>query len=193
MTPILHASFALSSVRRYWRAAFAFALAICGTSSALAAVEAVERREAQFKAAYLFNFVKFVDWPSNATDVLTVCFVGGNGVFDALSEGIEAKRIGNRQLAVRRLDANATADGCNAIYLDELASTEISTVIAAKEAPILTISDAKAFIAKGGMIELFTDSNRLRFNINVDAAHKAGLRISSSLLQLAATVKRGES
>jgi YfiR/HmsC-like len=193
MTPTSHAGFAPSSVRRHWRAAFAFALAICGISAASAAPDAVERREAQFKAAYLFNFVKFVDWPSNATDVLTVCFVGGNSVFDALSEGIDAKRIGNRQLAVRRLDANASATGCNAIYLDESAGTEISSVIAAKEAPILTISDTKAFTAKGGMIELFTDSNRLRFNINVDAANKAGLRISSSLLQLAATVKRGES
>jgi hypothetical protein len=193
MTLTSHTAFAHSCLRRHWRATFGLVLAICGVSATSAAPEVVERREAQFKAAYLFNFVKFVDWPSNASDVITVCFVGGDGVFDALSEGIEAKRIGNRQLAVRRLEATASPDDCNAIYLDESTGAEISTVIAAKEAPILTISDAKAFTAKGGMIELFTDSNRLRFNINVDAAQKAGLRISSSLLQLAATVKRGES
>jgi YfiR/HmsC-like len=192
MPPTSSMAFAPSCVRRYWRAAVVFVLALFGMSSAVAS-EPAELREAQFKAAYLFNFVKFVDWPANASAVLTVCFVGGNGVFDALSDGIEAKRIGERQLAVRRLEASATAEGCNAIYLDESTGTEISSVIAAKEAPILTISDAKAFTAKGGMIELFTDSNRLRFNINVDAAQKAGLRISSSLLQLAATVKRGES
>jgi hypothetical protein len=193
MTPTLRTTFAPCFIRRYLRASFACVLALFSAGNACAESDAIARREAQFKAAYLFNFVKFVDWPANGSDVLTVCFIGGNGVFDALAEGIEAKRIGTRQLVVRRLDATATSDGCNAVYFDESASSHISAVIAAKETPILTISDAKAFTAKGGMIELFTDSNRLRFNINVDAAQKAGLRISSSLLQLAATVKRGES
>jgi hypothetical protein len=52
------------------------------------------------------------------------------------------------------------------------------------------VSDAKEFLRNGGIIELFTDENRLKFNINVDNAHRAGLRISSSLLQLAAAVEQ---
>jgi hypothetical protein len=56
---------------------------------------------------------------------------------------------------------------------------------------VLTVSDAKAFIRNGGMIELFADSNRLRFNVNVGNAHRAGLRISASLLELAAAVDKG--
>ena len=92
MTSISSIDIAASCVRRYWRSSVAFVLALCAMSSAVAAPEAAELREAQFKAAYLFNFVKFVDWPANASAVLTVCFVGGDGVLDALSDGIDAKR-----------------------------------------------------------------------------------------------------
>ena len=173
---------------------FACAVACMGFATIASADDsAAVRREAQFKAAYLFNFVKFVEWPAAVGDTLTVCFVGGEGVLEALADGIDAKRIGARKLAARRLDGAAPAEGCNAVYIDEASSASVTALIGARQDSVLTISDAKAFASQGGMIELFTDSNRLRFNINIDAAQKAGLRISSSLLSLAASVKRGES
>lgn len=147
-----------------------------------------EQREEQFKAAYVFNFVKFVEWPPAAmSDTLTVCFLGGEGVYEALSANIEGKRVGARQLLARQLQPSATTDGCNALYVDAAMAAGQPAVV---EQPVLTISDAERFVLHGGIIELFTENHRLRFLINVDNAHKAGLRISSDLLKLAAGVRR---
>ncbi len=157
------------------------------------AEEVDTRREDQLKAAYLFNFIKFVEWPTGAPErTLTVCFAGGEGVHNAFSTGIENKKAGQRALAVRRLQPKENPGGCNVVYLDaQLVSTDAYSLPADASAPMLTVSDASQFARHGGMIELFTDSNRLRFNVNVDTVQKAGLRISSSLLQLAAAVEKG--
>jgi hypothetical protein len=173
------------------------ALALCGLlacATSASADDASTAREDQFKAGYLFNFVKFVEWPAFVpADVLTVCFVGGEGVYDALRTGIDDKHAGARRLAVRRLEAGQAANGCNALYIDAHASAvEFARLIDTPTLAMLTVSGTTDFAAKGGMIELFTESNRLRFTINIDAAEKAGLRISSNLLHLAASVKRGD-
>jgi hypothetical protein len=148
-----------------------------------------EQREAQFKAAYLFNFVKFVEWPARVgADSLTICFVGGRGIFAALSTGIDSKRVGTRRLVAKQVEHVASTDNCNALYVD---ATAVGDHRLEATLPILTVSDAEQFTAKGGMIELFTDNRRLRFLINIDNAQKAGLRISSDLLKLAADVQRG--
>lgn len=149
----------------------------------------VQRREDQFKAAYLFNFVKFVDWPAGApVDTLTVCFLGGQGVREALDNGISAKYVSARQLIARQLESPATAASCQVLYAD---AASASKAIAAG-LPVLTVSDAPQFAKNGGMIELFTENHRLRFVINVANVNRSGLRISSDLLKLAANVYREE-
>ena len=147
------------------------------------------RRADQLKAGYIFNFAKFVEWsPAGTTGPLTVCFLGASGVYDAFTSGIENKRVGTRPLAARQIVAPDEAGSCNVLYVDAQALHDEREVL--KTPGLLTVSDAEAFVHNGGMIELFTQSNRLRFNINVGNAHRAGLRISSSLLQLAATVDK---
>lgn len=146
------------------------------------------RREDQFKAAYVFNFIRFVEWPAAASEPLTVCFVGAEGVYQALAAGIENKRAGARRLAVQRLADTSHAGSCHALYIE--ASMAAAYTPCDGEA-MLTISDAKGFAQHGGMIELFSENHRLRFRINVHNAHQTGLRISSDLLKLAAAVERG--
>lgn len=164
-------------------------LAALTVAAVSARADAVTQREDQFKAAYVFNFVKFVAWPdSDATDTLTICFVGGEGVYAALSNGIANKHVGARQLAALQLTAAAPADGCDALYIE---ASMAATYPLAPEQPVLTISDAASFTDRGGMIGLFTENHRLRFAINVQSASQAGLRISSDLLKLAADVQRG--
>lgn len=155
----------------------------------LRAADATPSREDQLKAAYLLNFAKFIEWPVTSAGVqpLTVCLVGALGVHDALASGIENKRVGTRSLAVRHVPDAGAVVGCNVLYLDSVMAASSSP---ASALPVLTISDAKAFARNGGMIELFTEDNRLRFKVNVDNAERAGLRISSNLLQLAATVEK---
>lgn len=164
-------------------------LAALALATAQVHADDVQRREDQFKAAYLFNFVKFIEWPPSApVETLTVCFLGGEGVHEALESGIKAKHAGARRLIVRRLEHPATAANCEVLYADA-ASVDMSLTAGL---PVLTVSDAPHFAESGGMIELFTENHRLRFVINVTRANKVGLRISSDLLKLAAGVQREE-
>jgi hypothetical protein len=165
--------------------------AIGGGADAAGAPDTTVQRADQLKAGYLLSFVKFVEWPASVpANVLTVCFVGGRGVRDALASGIDGKMAGERHLAVRDLSDSEMPAGCNVLYLDAAMMPEGAHEPNIAGSPILTVSDAKAFAHIGGMIELFSDANHLRFNINVASAQKAGLHISSSLLQLAAAVEQ---
>ena len=150
--------------------------------------DAVAQREDEFKAAYVINFVKFVEWPERvARDPLTICLVGAEGVQQALTFGIEKKRAGAKHLvALQAADAPAAAS-CNVLYIDASMASDYAF---GQQRAVLTISDAKNFAANGGMIELFTENHRLRFRINADNAQRAGLRISSDLLKLAVGVHR---
>jgi hypothetical protein len=169
----------------------ALLLGALGFSGPSAADEADVRRENQLKSGYLLNFVKFVEWPLSAPGKpLTVCFLGAAGIRETLEVGIESKRVGTRPLAVRQIEDSGKTDGCNVLYVEEKRASTLQITSHEPPPPILTVSDAKEFLRNGGIIELFTDENRLRFNINVDNAHRAGLRISSSLLQLAAAVEQ---
>jgi hypothetical protein len=165
--------------------------AIGGGAHAAGAADATMQRTDQLKAGYLLNFAKFVEWPASVpADLLTVCFVGGKGVRDALASGIDTKMAGERHLAVRAISESESPAGCNVLYLDAALMPDGAHEPNTAGSPILTVSDAKAFAHIGGMIELFSDANHLRFNINVASAQKAGLHISSSLLQLAAAVEQ---
>lgn len=156
-------------------------------TTAVRADEATQRED-QFKAAYVFNFVKFVAWPDDqANEPLTICFVGAGGVYQALVAGIENKRAGARRLIALQIADTGSTGTCDALYIDASMAPAYPLV---RQAAVLTISDARSFAEHGGMIELFTENHRLRFLINIDSAHQAGLRISSDLLKLAAGVQR---
>ena len=151
------------------------------------AEDAGGRREDQFKAAYLFNFIQFIEWPAGKeSESLTVCFLGGQGVYGAFIADLDSKRVRSQRILARQLRNTEALAGCNAIYFDSAINSSVSGV--PQESHILTVSDATSFAAHGGIIELFMENNRLRFNINVANAQKCGLRISSSLLKLAATI-----
>jgi hypothetical protein len=149
-------------------------------------------RADELKAAYLFNFAKLVEWPaSSSVDTLTICFVGASGVHDAFKRAAGEKQVGTRRIVVRPMTGAESRAGCDVLYLD--AALTGSHVPENVTPGALTVSDGTDFAAHGGMIELFAEGNRLRFNINLPSAQRAGLRISSNLLQLAAHIEKGGS
>lgn len=149
-------------------------------------------RADELKAAYLFNFAKLVEWPaSSSMDTLTICFVGASGVHDAFKRAAGEKQVGARRVVVRLITAAESRAGCDVLYLDAaLTGSQLPENVTPGA---LTVSDGADFAAHGGMIELFAEGNRLRFNINLPSAQRAGLRISSNLLQLAAHIEKGGS
>jgi hypothetical protein len=144
----------------------------------------------QFKAVYLFNFAKLTNWPTSApADVLTMCFIGASGVREQIAHDVAGKSIGTRRVAVRALDPAQRADDCNILYIDAAVASNARPA-SNMRSYALTVSDAHDFVHRGGMVELFAQGNRLRFNINLDTARQAGLKISSSLLDLASNVEQ---
>jgi hypothetical protein len=156
--------------------------------------DAARSREEQIKAGYLFNFAKFVDWPvSVPNDYLTVCFLGAEGVQSAFEQGLTDKRVGSRRLTVRALHEARAIDGCNVLFVDSQALARLVSGFDSASLPVLTVSDARNFTQRGGIISLYTENNRLRFIVNVQNAARAQLHISSSLLQLASSIEKGDS
>ena len=174
---------------------FLTAAASLVAASAWVSLPSAQAREPQrvdgLKAGYLFNFLKFVEWPPLApADILTLCLLGESGVYEAIAEGLAEKRVGARRIVARRISPAEPLAQCQVLYIDAGQFATVSGLIAARPTALLTVSDAPDFLHNGGIISLFDEGNRLRFRISVDNARRADLRISSNLLQLASAVER---
>ncbi len=192
----------LTTIRRFAAAA----IAACtiglagGVSETLAgmyshsAPSAQSSREYMIKAAFLYNFAKFTTWPieafSDPQTPLRLCIIGEDP-FGTAMESIEGKSIKNRPLAVIRIAQVADAERCHTLFVSSSERERLRAILDdLRERPILTISDIPNFARAGGTINLKTVEGRIRFDINVDAANAAGLRLSSKLLRLGNIVSR---
>lgn len=140
--------------------------------------------EYQVKASYLYNFARFVAWPSDVfgTDgKFQMCVVGAERFGPALNP-LAGERVEGREIVIRRLEQSVEARGTRCHMLFMAAGTEAQDVGA--ERGMLTIGEAPGFLARGGMINLVEVQGRIRFEINQPAAQKAGLAVSSRLLDL---------
>jgi hypothetical protein len=148
--------------------------------------------EYQVKAAFLFNFIKFVDWPAAqlpAGAPVTICVLGDDPFGTDLDETVEGRVVNGRRLLVRRLERARDAEPCHVLFIAGSEEARLAAVLdAVKATSILTIGDMDAFAAKGGMIQLTLSDKKVRFEINREAAERAGVRISSQLLRLATAV-----
>lgn len=171
--------------------------AVAATGGVVPAQSAAPAREDQLKAGYLGNFIKFVEWPPSASvETLTVCFVGASSVREAFGADLASKSIGSRRLVSRGLQPGDTPAGCDVVYLDgaTMSFPRISAQWSDDQLwAVLTVSDEPDFPQHGGVIGLFTRDNRLRFNVNMGNARRAGLKLSAALLQLATSVEKDAS
>lgn len=141
--------------------------------------------EIQVKAGFLYNFIKFVEWPSlGASQPLTLC-IAGEDIFGNLLDAFPGKPINAHPIKIVRNVPAHKIVGCQVVYISQDAiATEI--VREASQYPVLTVSDVPRFLEKGGIIQLETQDEKVIFTINAGAATKAKLQISSKLLALAA-------
>jgi len=145
---------------------------------------------AAVKAAFLYNFAKFTEWPALPAGVaLVFCVVGDDGIADALAQTVRGQSVNDHPLGVSRPHDSATWRVCHFLFIAEAeARRSAGGLSSIKMLPVLTVSDGKGFIEAGGIIELYVESGRMRFAINAKAAELTGLRLSSRLLGLA-TIK----
>jgi hypothetical protein len=149
--------------------------------------------EYQVKAAFVYNFAKFVDWPptvfAHAQAPINLCIVGIDPFGTAL-ETIKDKTVKDRQLVVQYKSRRENLGSCQSAFISASEREVLTQILASlHDTPILTVSDVDGFLESGGMINLITVANKIRFEVNLDAVRRAGLTISAQLLKLAAAVK----
>jgi hypothetical protein len=158
-------------------------------SSAMLQSQAVT--QPALKAAFLFRFSKFVEWPADSTgsSPLTLCVLDDQAVEDALGQLVNGP-VNGRVAAVAKGGRNRPVRGCHLIYIGDSDPARVAaTLDELKGVPILTVGEGDDFARAGGMIGLFVEDGRMRFAINPEAAQRAGLHLSSKLLSLAKIVK----
>ncbi len=150
--------------------------------------------EYQLKAAFLFNFARYVTWPesafSGADGVFVLGVLGADPFGHRLDEAIDGREVQGRRVVARRFENPADAGAAQVLYVgisDPIALRQALAALARR--PVLTVSDTEGFLAAGGMIELRTEDRRLRFDVNVDVAQQVSLRPSAQLLKLAKNVR----
>jgi hypothetical protein len=169
---------------------------ILGGSGLRIAADGNASSEYQVKAAFLFHFAQFVDWPAEAfkgaDSPLTYCTLGEDPFHGALDATLNGKTVGARAFRVRHFKQVQELQECQVLFVGAGEKKAVlSALDVAKRGPVLTVGEAEHFVQDGGMIEFFLEDNKVRFNINLDAAERAKLKISARLLALAKTVIGG--
>jgi hypothetical protein len=150
--------------------------------------------EYQLKAAFLFNFAKFVEWPPEAfaevRSPLVIGILGKNPFGDGLERTIHGKAISSRPLIFKPISDPAEATNCHVLFISTSEKARMPEILQGlRGASVLTVGETDHFTEDGGMIGFVLvttqEGNKIRFRINDEAARNAGLKISSKLLSLA--------
>ena len=146
--------------------------------------------EYEVKAAYVFNFGKFLQRSApQARDSFDICVVGEDPLGSALDSLTRGEQIGGRPVRVRRMREASEASGCDIAYLSASEGGRIENDVAAlRDSDTLTVSDAPEFLKRGGMIQFVPQGDHVRFAVNLNAVRRSHLVLSSELLRVAVSV-----
>ena len=171
-----------------------FALGIALTIACAVAVHGqASVGEYEVKAAFLFNFAKFVEWPpaafSNATDPVRLCVFGEDPFDHSLERVVDGKTANGRAMQVLHVHSIKDVKGCHILFISWAEEKQTDALLqATRGAGILTVGETDNFARDGGVLNFVLQQNRVAFEINVDAAEQNNLKISSRLLSLARIV-----
>ena len=159
------------------------------------AASALAADEYAIKAAYLYNFAKFVEWPPSAFTgddaPLHICIINDNPFGDALAS-LRGKTVGSHAVSVQALPSHSDGSGCHIVFISRSQEPRLRNLLATfSKRPALTVSDIEDFAQRGGIIGLIEVEQRIQFAINLAAMRRAGLKLSSQLLKLAIIVDEG--
>jgi hypothetical protein len=152
--------------------------------------------EYHVKAAYLANFVKFTEWPSregeSGAEAFHICVLGQDPFGPVLDAALTGETADGKPMAAKRVASVRDAGGCRVVFISSSEDAQLKTILTAlNNSSVLTVGDTPEFVRRGGMIEFVLEGNRVRFEVNLPAARNAGLSLSSQLLKVALTVRRG--
>jgi len=150
--------------------------------------------EYQVKAAFLYNFVKFVEWPGvrggSSQNPIVIGILGPDPFGPVLDRTFADKMVGGRRFELRRYGTVEELQLSHVLFVSSTLKRDWSKVLAAVQGtPVMTVSDEGGFVKSGGIIELLLEDNKIRFDIHLSAGKRSGLKISAQLLQLARRVE----
>jgi hypothetical protein len=154
-------------------------------------------REYQLKAVFLFNFTQFVEWPASSfssdQSPMIIGIVGNNPFGSYLEETVTGEKVGEHPVVVQYYNNAEEIKACHILFINLSDSKQREQVVTLlKGRNILMVSDAPGFLNQGGMVRFFTGSNKIKLQINLEAAKAANLSFSSKLLRLAEIFKPRE-
>jgi hypothetical protein len=178
-------------------------LVVVAVAWVLAAVPCVRAQSSKptdydVKAAYLYNFGHFVEWPANVaspqTESFTVCVLGQDPFGPVLDATLAGETIAGKRVAAKRISTLDESGSCQILFLSSAEEARLNTIIKAlNRKAVLTVSDMPEFAKRGGMIQFVLEGKRVRFEVNLAAVQHAGLSVSSELLKVATTIRRNSS
>lgn len=151
------------------------------------------QREYEIKAAYLYNFINYINWPADALPpaggTITIGIVGESPFGPALNP-LNGKDVKGRSLAVKQVESLKDIEQCQIVFICPSEKLRFPQMLQQlKDTQVLTVSETEGFAEQGGIINFISERNKVRFEINLDAARRKDLTISSELLKLAKLVK----
>jgi len=150
--------------------------------------------EYEVKAAYLYNFGRFVEWPakvSAASEFFGICVLGDDPFGASFDATIAGESINGKKVVVTRIKKPQDASSCRILFISSSEESRLKEILATLDKiSVLTVSDISQFARRGGMIQFVTEANRVRFEVNLTNAEHAALTLSSQLLKVAVSVRR---
>jgi len=152
-----------------------------------------EPGEYELKAAFLFNFAKFVDWPAdtfrNPRSPFLICILGKDPFGQAIDDTLRGKALGSHPVSVARAKDTSEARRCQIVFVSAAESRNVRAILGGLQgSKALVVGESEGFAEAGGMIQFTLEENHVRFLINPEAGEREGLRFSSKLLALATIV-----
>jgi hypothetical protein len=165
------------------------------SASISAAAELSPPSEYEIKAAFLYNFIKFTEWPpadlGKAQDPIIIGIVGKDPFGAVLDKTVAGEKVHDRAILVRRFPRmDAAAANSHVLFISASETNNLPAILKLLEGDaVLTVSDMENFAERGGVINLKNQNNKIVFEINLDAAKRVGLVMNAQLLKLAKIVK----
>ncbi len=155
--------------------------------------QSLRGNENEIKAAFLVNFTKMVEWPSTAFatkgEPLVICVEGNEDIMKRLFQALNGKSVADHSVSVTRTHDIKDARRCRVLFAGSETKDIRSILEAVGDAPVLTIGESNGFAQAGGVVNLYQQGDGVRFEINLDAAERAGLKINSRVLGLARIIR----
>ncbi len=147
-------------------------------------------KEYQVKAAFLFNFSKFVEWPArkftDGTSPIVIGILGVNPFGSELEKAVKGRHINGREVVVQQFDTPEAARSAHLLFVSASSDPSMVSALRALDgSSVLTVGESEAFTRHGGIITLVLEGDKLGFTINIESAGRAGLKISAQLQKLA--------